>query len=267
MSEYTLTYAENVEGWVSFYSFIPDYMIGMNNRLYSFKSGNLYLHNANSNRNFFYGTTYPSIVKTVLNDAPLENKLYKTLSLQGDDKWSAEVVTDLQISGYVEYNWFEKKEQVYFAYIRNDGSVPAIPDEYAFRSTSGIGRTISVDDVVISAIELNFSVSPPTYIDSLISVGDIVYFLEGASVTPSLAGEVTQVNVDLPNNLNQLVIDGTILDAQPITTQTPFIMFIKNSVAESHGLLGHYAVVTLENSSSNKIELFQLGSDVMKSYP
>jgi hypothetical protein len=266
MSEYTLTYAENVEGWVSFYSFIPDYMIGMNNKLYSFKGGNLYLHNSNSNRNYFYGTTYPSIIKTVLNDAPLENKLYKTLNLQGDDKWSAEVITDLQISGYVEYNWFEKKEQVYFAYIRNDGSVPAIPDEYAFRSTSGIGRTESVDGV-ISAIELNFSVAPPIYIGSLISVGDMVYFLEGSSTIPQLAGEVTEINVDLPNDLNQLVIDGTILNAQPITTQTPFIMFIKNSVAESHGLLGHYAVVTLENSSSSKIELFQLGSDVMKSYP
>ena len=266
MSEYTLTYAENVEGWVSFYSFIPDYMIGMNNKLYSFKGGNLYLHNSNSNRNYFYGETYPSIMKTVLNDVPLENKLYKTLILQGDDKWSAEVITDLQISGYVDYNWFEKKEQVYFAYIRNDGSVPAIPDEYAFRSTSGIGRTESVDGV-ISAIELNFSVDPPIYIGSLISVGDMVYFLEGSSTTPSLAGEVTEVNVDLPNDLNQLVIDGTILNAQPITTQTPFIMFIKNSVAESHGLLGHYAVVTLENSSSSKIELFQVGSDVMKSYP
>jgi hypothetical protein len=266
MSEYTLTYAENVEGWVSFYSFIPDYMIGMNNKLYSFKGGNLYLHNANSNRNYFYGVQYPSTIKTVLNDAPLENKLYKTLSLQGDDKWSAEVATDLQTSGFIEYSWFEKKEQAYFAYIRNAGTTPAQPDEYALRSTNGIGRTESVDGV-ISAIELNFSTNPLISIGSIISIGDMVYFLEGSSTSPLLGGEVSAINVDLPNGLNQLVIDGTILNAQPITTQTPYIMFIKNSVAESHGVLGHYAVVTLENSSSSKIELFQLGSDVMKSYP
>lgn len=266
MSEYTLTYAENVEGWVSFYSFIPDYMIGMNNKLYSFKGGNIYLHNSNSNRNYFYGEAYPSIIKTVLNDSPLENKLYKTLSLQGDDKWSAEVATDLQTSGFIEYAWFEKKEQAYFAYIRNAGTTPAEPGEYALRSTNGIGRAESVGGVM-SAIELSFSTSPLISIGSIISVGDMVYFLEGSSVSPLLAGEVSEINIDLPNGINQLVINGTILNAQPITTQTPYIMFIKNSVAESHGVLGHYAVVTLENSSSSKIELFQLGSDVMKSYP
>lgn len=266
MSEYTLTYAENVEGWVSFYSFIPEYMVGMNNMLYSFKNGNLYKHNSNDNRNFFYGVQYPSLIKTVLNDAPLENKLYKTLSLQGDSEWSALIATDIQTSGYIQAGWFEKKEQAYFAFIRNAGTVPAQPDEYLLRSTNGIGRTISVGGV-ISAIELDFSISPLISIGSIISVGDIVYVLEGSSTIPKLAGEVSEINVDLPNDLNQLVIDGTILGAQPITTQTPYIMFVKNSVAESHGVLGHYAVVTLENSLSSKIELFQLGSDVMKSYP
>lgn len=266
MSEYTLTYANNVQGWVSFYSFIPDYMIGMNNRLYSFKGGNLYKHNANEMRNLFYGEQYASSIKTVLNDAPLENKLYKTLSLQGNAQWNAEVTTDMETLGYIDAGWFEKKEQAYFAFVRTAGSVPAGQSEYALRSTNGIGRTESVGGV-LSAIELNFSIDPLISIGGIISIGDMVYFLEGLSATPKLAGEVSQINVDLPNDENQLVINGTILNAQPITTQTPYIMFVKNSVAESHGVLGHYAVVTLENSESRAIELFQLGSDVMKSYP
>jgi hypothetical protein len=44
-------------------------------------------------------------------------------------------------------------------------------------------------------------------------------------------------------------------------------MYIKNSIAESHGLLGHYCVFTLTNDNTNKIELFTLESEVMKSYP
>jgi len=44
-------------------------------------------------------------------------------------------------------------------------------------------------------------------------------------------------------------------------------MFIKNSVAESHGVLGHYCVFTLENDNTNKVELFAVESEVMKSYP
>lgn len=266
MSEYTLTYAENVEGWVSFYSFIPDYMVGMNNRLYSFKGGNLYQHNANEDRNVFYGIQYPSMIKTVLNDSPLENKLFKTLNLEGDAKWSAQISTDIQSSGYIELDWFEKKEQAYFAFIRNAGTVPASLSEYALRSTNGIGRTDSVGGV-LSAIELDFSISPLISIGSIISIGDMVYFLEGLSTVPKLAGEVSEINVDLPNGINQLVVDGTILGAQTITTQTPYIMFVKNSVAESHGVLGHYAVVTLGNSSTSQVELFALESNVMKSYP
>ena len=43
--EETLTFDDGVKGWTSFYSYIPDFMIGMNNYFYSFKNGNLYRHN------------------------------------------------------------------------------------------------------------------------------------------------------------------------------------------------------------------------------
>jgi hypothetical protein len=51
---YTLTYSEGVAGWVSFYSYYPDWIIGMNNYLYTFKGGNIYKHNTNESRNTFY---------------------------------------------------------------------------------------------------------------------------------------------------------------------------------------------------------------------
>jgi hypothetical protein len=44
-------------------------------------------------------------------------------------------------------------------------------------------------------------------------------------------------------------------------------MYIKSSVAESHGVLGHYCIFTLENNSTTKVELFAVESEVMKSYP
>jgi hypothetical protein len=58
MAAYTLTYSEGVEGWASFYSFLPDWMIGMNNYFYTFKGGNLYRHNVNNTRNNFYGVPF-----------------------------------------------------------------------------------------------------------------------------------------------------------------------------------------------------------------
>lgn len=71
---YTLTYSPGVEGWPSFYSYYPDFMIGMNQFFYTFKGGNLYRHNVNESRNTFYGAFTPSTVRGIINQSPIEKK-------------------------------------------------------------------------------------------------------------------------------------------------------------------------------------------------
>lgn len=262
--EYTLTYSEEVQGWVSFYSFIPDWMIGMNNYFYSFKGGNLYRHNSNPLRNNFYGNQYNSMVKSVFNEAPLENKLFKTISIQGDDAWDLSLYSDIQDSGSVQSSWFEKKEQVYFAFIRNLGTSPASPSEYALRSLGGIGRSASV----IASSDINFDLSVD--IGSIISIGDYLYFAVPPNYdTPILAGKIIGIikTAAAQGSLNKIQINNAIPGASPIIGQTPYFLYMKNSVAESHGILGHYGVFTLINTNTSKIELFALESEAMKSYP
>ena len=75
MADYTLTYSELTQGFPSFYSYIPDWMIGMNNHFYTFKGGNLYKHNEGVYNNY-YGIQYGSSVTSVFNDAVLENKIF-----------------------------------------------------------------------------------------------------------------------------------------------------------------------------------------------
>jgi hypothetical protein len=53
----------------------------------------------------------------------------------------------------------------------------------------------------------------------------------------------------------------------PIPGNVNFFFYVKNSVAESHGVLGHYCTFTLQNSFNTKIELFAVESEVMKSFP
>ena len=55
MPDYTLTYSENSNGWPSFYSYMPEYLVGLNNYLYSFSGGNIFQHNSNEVRNNYYG--------------------------------------------------------------------------------------------------------------------------------------------------------------------------------------------------------------------
>jgi hypothetical protein len=266
--EYTLTYSETSEGWPSFYSFIPDWMIGMNNYFYTFKGGNLYRHNVNALRNNFYGVQYNSKITSVFNEVPLENKLFKTLALQGDDAWEAiPIETDIQNSGYIQEAWFEKKEQAYFAFIRNDGTIPAGTDEYALRSLNGVGRSVTVSGPA-NATEIAFSISPLIAIGSIASVGDYLYYaLPPSYGTPVLCGQVTNIVQNYPAGDNYFIVDTTITGGSVPPIQTAYFLYIKNSVAESHGVLGHYCVFTLENDNTSKVELFAVQSDVMKSFP
>ena len=274
MSNYTLTYSESAEGWPSFYSFNPDYMIGMNNYFYTFKGGELYRHNVNESRNTFYLPWYikigqPSqaftatLMQSVFNTSPLENKLFKTLNLEGDAPWSATLTTDLQASGYIQVLWFEKKEASYFAFVRNSSV-----DELYQRSANGIGKSVEITGSG-STVEVNFAISPtPMVIGSILSVGDYLYYnLPPFYSSPFLFGQVTDIQVDYPNDVNKIIVDTTIFGASTPGIEDPFIMYVKNSVAESHGVLGHYCIFTLQSFTAQKIELFAVESEVMKSYP
>lgn len=274
--EYTLSYSEGVAGWVSFYSYYPDWLIGMNNYLYTFKGGNIYRHNTNQLRNTFYQPWWnivdnvvppnnspnafkPTKVQSVFNNSVLENKLFKTLNLEGDSIWDAVLTTDLEYSGFILESYFELKEASYFAYVRNNAS-----GQINLRSVNGIGNSLTVDNAGTVSAEVNFSISPLISIGSIISVGDYVYFNN-----LQFAGVVTDINVDLPNGVNRIIVNNDMLVplSVPIPSDVNYFFYIKNSVAESHGVLGHYCVFTLENYSNAKIELFAVESEVMKSFP
>lgn len=268
ITKYTLTYSPDVQGWPSFYSYHPEWMIGMNQYFYSFNGGNLYRHNTNETRNNFYGVQYNSKITSVFNDQPLQNKLFKTLNLEGDDAWSATLETDIQNTGYITDTWFEEKEGSLYAFVRNSGASPAAASEYALRSVNGIGVMSGVS-IVGSATTIDFPLT--IAIGSIISVGDIVYFSLPTDVpaysSPQLAGEVTSIVSNKPQSQNFIVIDNSISGAVPVPAGNTYIMFIKNSVAESHGVLGHYCTFELTNTSTTATELFAVESSVMKSYP
>jgi hypothetical protein len=261
---YTISYDPGVGGFPSFYSYQPDWMIGMNNYFYTFNGGDLYRHNTNETRNEYYGVTYPSVMQSVFNEQPLDNKLFKTINLEGDDSWGAILTSDQQNTGFIENDWFEKKEGAFYAFVRNSGQTstnPANPNQYALRSLNGIGSSSDIT-VVGNVTTVDFSTS--IYLGNIISIGDMFYF---GSPSPTLLGRVTAINQDLPAGINNIVLDNSIIGAQPAPTTQEYMLYIKNSVAESHGILGHYSVFTLTNNNTSKIELFSVESEVMKSFP
>tara|TARA_R110001606_G_scaffold317218_3_gene463999 strand:+ start:565 stop:2364 length:1800 start_codon:yes stop_codon:yes gene_type:complete len=265
-TEWTVSYSENSKGWPSFYSYIPEYMIGMNNFFYTFNGGNLFQHNTNPLRNNYYGQQFHSQITSVFNQNPLENKIFKTLNLESNDAWQSYLETDIQINGFMQGGWFEKKEGAWFAYLRQRGEVPALKGQYAMRSANGIGQTSSVA-ITQGTTTLSFSTNPLVSIGNFISVGDYVYHAVPQYTDVVFGGIVTQINIDLQNGINQLIVSTTSADTVVFPLDNPYIMFIKSSEAESHGLLGHYCVFTITNFNTQATELFAVESEVMKSYP
>jgi hypothetical protein len=258
LANYTLTYAESSKGWPSFYSFEPEYIKGMNQYLYTFKGGNMYRHNINETRNQFYEEPVlditPTSVQTVMNQDALTSKVFKTIQLESSDSWKVLMSSDIQGARVIESSWFEKKEGDYFAYVR--GGLVDGTNNFSMRSANGIGAVTTV-----AGTPADTTLTFPTgfQLGSIISIGDHVY----STLTPTLAGEVI---APLDSTSNVLHINTTIAGTT-IPSNLDYILYLKNQVAESHGMLGHYALVTLTNDLTTATEMMAIKVDIMKSYP
>lgn len=239
----TITYSPAANGWSSRWSYEPDWMIGMNNKLYTWKNGNLYEHYVNETRNEFYGEVYPSTITSILNEFPQDRKMYKTLAVDSDHVWSAEIETELS-SGAISTGEFQLKEGVWFAYIRrNDGDL----DLHEI-SVQGLGVVNTFDDPFIELL------SPDT--DGHVSVGDALYKVNNAGELVFLG------NVSFHNEFSLQ------LAAPPAASinNNDFLVYAKNSVAESFGARGYHMTVTLTNNDTEQVEIYSLRSNVFKSF-
>lgn len=246
---YTLSFSEDSKGWTSFFSFMPEKMIGMNSYFYTFKNGNLYRHNSNEVRNNFYGVQYNSKLTGVFNVESGMVKNFKTVSLNSDDSWNCNIITDLDI-GFINKSYFTLKEGDYFGYVRRYES----DNNLSMRSAQGIGGISSVNSVNPSAVVMTFSFG----IGSIINVGDIIYKNNAGALMK--LGPITAVSS------NSITINTTVTGGN-IPSASDYVLCLKNSTAESYGARGYYMQFELENNSTSRVELFSVGSSIFKSYP
>ena len=80
----TVSFREDVKGWVSFKSFVPQNGISCASEYYTFDSGKIWRHYDESvNRNNFYGDDYSSTLTVMLNEAPGSIKSFHALNYEG----------------------------------------------------------------------------------------------------------------------------------------------------------------------------------------
>lgn len=160
IGDQTVGFDEMVRGWTSRYSFIPESGISMNAKYYTFKNGNMWLHNVESrNKNNFYNTQYSSKVTFFFNQDPSVIKKYKTLAYEGESGWVANYVkTNLQ-DGSVKT--FIDKEGKFFNYIKGDKTsldIPGKTDNWDSKqfSSQGIGNVTALGgDTTITEVRMD----------------------------------------------------------------------------------------------------------------
>ena len=253
-------FSENVNGWITRTSWVPEYSgISLNNNYYTFKNGELYIHN-NAIRNNIYGTQQNATVTAVLNDVPTAIKNFKTLEYQGDAGWSATLNTD-QEKGLANLANFVKREGLYQTYIQgventwNDVLQSGDIDFYSL-SILGIGEHSGSNvSTAVGSNTFEFVID----IDPAISIGDKLYYQDGNNIIN--LGDITAINRSssprtIVSNIQQLPAGSNTINTGE------FIFAAKDKRVNTSGIIGYYADVTFTNTSSDKSELFGIGSEV-----
>lgn len=241
MANYTITYSPNQNGWTSYHSYEPEWMVTLNNFLYTFKGGNLYKHNSNQTRNSYYGVLYPSKITTIFNNEPSQTKQFKTIATNSTTPWETVILSD-QASGYIDADYYDLKEGTWYAYIRRNPN----DNNLSMLSAQGIGN---VTTYLSNVLTFNFEIG------DIVSDGDNLYWVNAGNLV--FAGVVTN------HTTNQITINLT--GTPPVNGA--FILYIKNSVAESTPTRGTYLSVEFTNNDTEYTEMYMITSDVFKSYP
>ena len=257
-----LSFKEKADGWATRLSYEPEFGVSMNNEYYTYKNGELYIHdNANTRANF-YGVQSDTTVTLVYNDQPSRIKNFKTLSYEGDDSWTATLDTDQQDGEVVTW---KNKEGIFYNYIRgkadtwNNSTQNGTLDTSEF-SVQGIDN---VDIVTTSSPimglgfnnEINVSLQPAT--DDLVfyekSNGNVYKIGTCASIVVSSNQYLVNVN-----NTESIEYDNggsSIEDGD-------FVFFVKNSQINTSGIVGYYASVKMTKTGGTNKELFAVNSEI-----
>lgn len=126
---WAFNYVENK--WITKYSFIPEFYGKIGNTLISFKSGQLWKHNASSTYNNFYGVQYKSTMRIAVNPYPSKKKAFNAVQLVASeigsnvDQKPIKCYSGTQES-YTKYDEFEKLEDRFYGPLMKDINTPEV---------------------------------------------------------------------------------------------------------------------------------------------
>lgn len=121
----TIAFNEDKSRWVTFYSFMPEYMVNTSISLITFDNGDLYVHNDSDTYNNFYGQQFTTKVTSISNENPSDIKFYTSIFTESTDVFFMPSATNQfgQKTKLISGD-FEEKEGVFYANFLRDENTP-----------------------------------------------------------------------------------------------------------------------------------------------
>lgn len=258
LNAFTIAYDVRSNYWSTRYSYIAEEIIGLSDRLYTFKNGHIYEHSPDATRNTFYGVAGDSIVECISNFNPSMIKAYEAMSLEGNNSnWVVTLNNSEQTSAIASSIW-QEKEGFYYAPIHQD-------------STNNIDYTATADVTSISGTSEVFGIGTVasitgtdafiTFKNAINSIGfpigntTAIFKVNGTNLVPL---NVYAVSISDEKKLEcNGTVTGLVADDE--------IVLIANSSIEGDAIRDYYLKAKLVNSTTSAHELYAVNFIYAKS--
>jgi len=257
-SGFTVAYDTEDKVWNTRYSYFPERIASLDDTLYTFKAGTMYVHSDAANRATYYRNdgfwpeSYGCMVEVISNNNPSMVKSYESVSLEGTDAWAA-TISNTDQSTSIATTDFSEREREWFAYVNRDTS--------ANTGTSTITALSGSSEVFVLGNVATGGVSGST-ITFTTNIGDIAFPIGGALYKVSGSTLVTlNLTVTSINGAKQIGASGLIAGVNAGDT----IVVLANAGIEGDQLRDYYARINLTNSDTSAIELYAVNMVYAKS--
>jgi hypothetical protein len=246
-SEFTIAYDTEDKVWNTRYSYSPERIASLDDTLYTFKAGTMYVHDDTSNRSTYYGVAGGTVVEVISNNNPSMVKSYESLSLEGTDAW-ATVITNTDQSTSILTTDYSEREREFFAYVPRDTS--ANVGTSTITSLSGSSEVFVLGNVATSGVSGSTITFTTPVGDVPFPFGGTLYKVSGATLV-TLGVTVTAISAN-----KQITASGAIAGVSDGNT----IVVLANAGVEGDQLRDYYARINLTNTDTSEIELYAVNA-------
>jgi hypothetical protein len=252
VNDFTAAFSIDDNVWNTLYSYRPEAIVSVDDALYTFKNGTMYLHSDAANRSTYYGSAFGSVVEVIASQNNSMVKSYEAMSLEGDAAWAASLSNTDQ-STSIALADFEERERYYYAYIPRDSS--ANTGSPTITELSGSSEVFVLGAVATGGVS-GSSITFTTPVGAVpFPIGASLYKVSGSTLV-SLAITVTGIT-----GASAISCSGTVTGVVNGDT----IIALGNGAIEGDQMRDYYLKIRLSNSATSEVELYAVNAIFSKS--